>query len=153
MSKSLYHLSRLALLLLTIAFASFSLVTMEGMSFLEPVVENATKYLPVLLIPVTIAMAVLLLLRFLGKGRDESLGFNDFFAGLLAVALQVGVLVVWRAQGNEVAGELATNIPDIPFLQENAATIGIVGLAAMQFVAFVLYCIADPDPKRDDDDD
>ena len=153
MTKLLYQLSRLALLLLTVAFASFSLVTIEGMSFLEPVVENATKYLPILLVPVTIAMAILLFLRYLGKESDESLGFNDFFAGLLAIALQVVVLVVWRAQGNEIAGELMTNVPDVPFLQENAGTIGVMGVAAIQFVAFVLYCIADPDPRRDRDDD
>jgi len=153
MTKLLYNLSRLALLLLAIAFASFYAITFEGTEFLQPVVEHATRYLPVLLLPVTIAMAVLLLLRYLGKEPHEELGFNDFFAGLLAIALQTAIVVLWRAQGNELAGELATNIPDVPFLRENASLLGTLGLASLQFVAFVLYCIADPDPVPERDDD
>jgi hypothetical protein len=69
-------------------------VTLEGFAFLEPVIEYSTKYLPTLPIPVTIAMAMLLLLRYLGKGKDEALGFTDFFAGLIAVGLQLVALIV-----------------------------------------------------------
>ncbi len=142
-----YNLVRLALLALALAFLSFFLVAKQGMTQLEPVVTNATKYLPTLLVPVTIAMAVLLLLRYMGKDRDEALGFEDFFAGLAAIALQVVVLILWRAQGNEVVGELMTNIPDVPQLTEHASTVGTVGVAAIQFVVFVLYVIAAPDKR------
>jgi len=142
-----YNLVRLALLALALAFLSFYLVAKQGMTQLEPVVANATKYLPTLLVPVTIAMAVLLLLRYMSKDRDEALGFEDFFAGLLAIALQVVVLILWRAQGNEVVGELMTNIPDVPELTKHASTVGTVGVAAIQFVVFVLYVIAAPDKK------
>lgn len=142
-----YNLVRLALLALALAFLSFFLVAKQGMTQLELVVTNATKYLPTLLVPVTIAMAVLLLLRYMGKDRDEALGFEDFFAGLAAIALQVVVLILWRAQGNEVVGELMTNIPDVPQLTEHASTVGTVGVAAIQFVVFVLYVIAAPDKR------
>ena len=142
-----YNLVRLALLALALAFLSVFLVAKQGMTQLEPVVTNATKYLPTLLVPVTIAMAVLLLLRYMGKDRDEALGFEDFFAGLAAIALQVVVLILWRAQGNEVVGELMTNIPDVPQLTEHASTVGTVGVAAIQFVVFVLYVIAAPDKR------
>ena len=143
-----YNLVRLALLALALAFLSYYLHAKQGMEQLEPVVDNATKYLPVLLVPVTIAMAVLLLLRYMGKDRDEALGFEDFFAGVAALALQVVVLIVWRAQGNEVSGDLVTNIPDVPELTQHASTIGTLGLAAIQFVAFVLYVIAAPDKRE-----
>ena len=148
MTKLLYNLTRLVLLLLAVAFASFFLVTIEQLSFLQPVVEYSTKYLPTLLIPVTIAMAVLLVLRYLGKDEDETLGFGDFFAGLIAVGLQLVALIVWRAQGNEVAGPLAANIPDVEVLTDQAGTIGVLGVALIQLAAFVFYCVADPDPKR-----
>jgi hypothetical protein len=143
-----YNLVRLALLALALAFLSYYLHAKQGMEQLEPVVDHATKYLPVLLVPVTIAMAALLLLRYMGKDKDEALGFEDFFAGVGALALQVVVLILWRAQGNDVSGELITNIPDVPELTKHATTIGTLGLAAIQFVAFVLYVIAAPD-KRD----
>lgn len=143
-----YNLVRLALLALALAFLSFYLHAKQGMEQLAPVVDHATKYLPALLVPVTIAMAVLLVLRYMGKSRDEALGFEDFFAGLAALALQVVVLLLWQAQGNEVSGDLITNIPDVPELTQHATTIGTLGVAAIQFVTFVLYVIAAPD-KRD----
>jgi hypothetical protein len=143
-----YNLVRLALLALALAFLSFYLYTVQGVEQLEPVVEHATKYLPVLLVPVTIAMAVLLLLRYMAKGRDEVLGFVDFFAGVAALALQIVVLLLWRAQGNDVSGELVTNIPDVPELTQHASTIGTLGVAVIQFVAFVLYVIAAPDKRE-----
>jgi hypothetical protein len=148
MIRFAYNLVRLALLLLALAFLSFYLQAKQGMEQLTPVVENATRYLPILLAPVSIAMAVLLLLRYMAKDRDEELGFEDFFAGVAALALQVVVIVLWRAQGNEVAGELVTNIPDLPALTEHATTVGTVGVAAVQFVAFILYVIAAPDRRE-----
>jgi hypothetical protein len=143
-----YNLVRLALLALALAFLSFYLHAKQGMEQLEPVVDNATKYLPVLLVPVTIAMAVLLILRYMAKDRDEELGFEDFFAGVAALALQVVVIIIWRAQGNEVSGEIVTNIPDVPQLTQHASTIGTLGVAVIQFVAFVLYVIAAPDKRE-----
>lgn len=143
-----YNFVRLTLLALAVAFLSFFLHAKQGMEQLEPVVTNATKYLPILLVPVTIAMAVLLLLRYMSKDRDEELGFEDFFAGVGALALQVVVIVIWRAQGNTVSGELITNIPDIPELTQHATMIGTVGIAAIQFVVFVLYVIAAPDKRE-----
>lgn len=143
-----YNLVRLALLALALAFLSFYLHAKQGIEQLEPVVTHATKYLPVLLVPVTIAMAVLLVLRYMTKDRDEVLGFEDFFAGVAALAVQVVVLIMWRAQGNEVSGELITNIPDVPQLTQHASTIGTIGVAVLQFVAFVLYVIAAPDKRE-----
>jgi len=148
MTKLAYNLVRVALLALALAFLSFYLHAKQGMTQLEPIVTNATAYLPVLLVPVTIVMAVLLLFRYLGKDPDEELGFEDFFAGLLALAVQVAVILVWRAQGHEVAGELVTNLPDVPQLTEHATTIGTVGVAVMEFAAFVLYVIAAPDKRE-----
>jgi len=143
-----YNLVRLALLALALAFLSFYLHAKQGMEQLEPIVTNATKYLPVLLMPVSIAMAVLLILRYMGKDRDEALGFEDFFAGVLALALQVVVIIIWRAQGNNVSGELATNIPDVPELTQHATAIGTLGVAVLEFVVFVLYVIAAPDRRE-----
>ncbi len=116
MTRFLYNLSRLALLVLTLAFLSFFLITLDGMDSIQPVVDYATKYLPALLIPVLIAMAVLLLLRWMGKDKDEEVGFTDFFAAVLAIVFQVATIIVWRAQGNDIAGSLASNIPDVKVL-------------------------------------
>ena len=148
MTKLAYNLVRLVLLALFLAFLSFYLYSKQGMTMLEPVVTNATKYLPLLLVPVTIAMAVLLLFRYMGKDKDEKLGFEDFFAGVLALLLQVVLIVIWRAQGNEVAGELVTNIPDIPQLTKHASAIGTLGVAVLEFVVLVLYVIAAPDKRE-----
>lgn len=147
MTKLAYNLVRIALLALSFAFLSFYLLSKQGVDALQPVVDNATKYLPVILVPVTIAMAVLLLLRYIGKDKDEELGFEDFIAGVVALVLQVVVIALWRAQGNEVAGELATNIPDVEILTQQAGTLGTLGVAIIQFVAFVFYVIAAPDKR------
>ena len=146
--KLLYHLSRLALLALTLAFLSFFLITMEFFDFLKDIVPYTTKYVPILLWPVTIAMVIVLLLRFLSKGRDESVGFGDLFAGVLAVACQVATVIVYRAQGHELSGPLLANIPDVKQLTEHASTMGILGVAALQGLAFILYWIANPDRKE-----
>ncbi len=151
MIRFAYNLARLALLLLALTFLNFYLYTQQEAEILEPVVTNATRYLPVLLVPVTIAMAVLLLFRYSSKDKDESLGFGDFFAGLLALVLQVAIIILWRAQGNEVAGDLATNIPDIEQLTEHAGTLGTAGLAGLQFLGLILYVIAAPDRDGDED--
>ena len=148
MTKLAYNIVRLVLLALSLAFLSFYLHSKQGMTQLEPVVTYATRYLPVLLVPVTIAMAVLLLFRYMGKGKDEKLGFEDFFAGVLALVLQVVLIIIWRAQGNEVAGTLVTNIPDIPQLTKNASTIGTLGVAVLELVVLVLYVIAAPDKRQ-----
>ena len=148
MTKLAYNLVRLVLLALFLAFLSFYLHSKQGMTSLEPVVTYATKYLPMLLVPVTIAMAVLLLFRYMGKDKDEKLGFEDFFAGVLALVLQVALIVIWRAQGNEVSGELVTNIPDIPQLTQHASTIGTLGVAVLEFMVLVLYVIAAPNKRE-----
>ena len=153
MTRFLYNLSRLALLVLTLAFLSFFLITLDGMDSIQPVVDYATKYLPALLIPVLIAMAVLLLLRWMGKDKDEEVGFTDFFAAVLAIVFQVATIIVWRAQGNDIAGSLASNIPDVKILTEHAGTMGVLGVTALQFLAFVFYWIADPDPRTSSDND
>ena len=145
--KLLYHLNRLALLALTLAFLSFFLVTVSDAQFLKDAVGYSTKYIPILLWPVTIAMVIVLLLRFLSKGSDEKLGFGDFFAGVLAVAFQVAAVLVYRAQGNEISGPFLANIPDVKQLTDHADSMGILGVAALQGVAFILYWIANPDPK------
>ncbi len=152
-AKVLYNLNRLALLLLVVAFLSFFLLTFEGMEFLKPVAEYATKYLPMLLIPVTIAMVVVLLLRYLAKGKDEKLAFGDLLAGIIAIIMQIATLSLYRLQGGEIAGSLVTNIPDIQVLIEQAylehtASYGMLGVAALQFLAFGFYWFADPDPKN-----
>jgi heme/copper-type cytochrome/quinol oxidase subunit 4 len=148
MTKLAYNLVRLVLLVLFLAFLCFYLYSKQGMTVLEPVVTNAAKYLPILLVPVTIAMAVLLLFRYMGKGKDEELGFEDFFAGVLALVLQLVLIIIWRAQGHEVAGTLVTNIPDIPQLTKQASTIGTLGVAVLEFVVLVLYFIAAPDKRK-----
>ena len=149
MTKLAYNIVRLVLLALSLTFLSFYLHAKQGMTVLEPVVTYATRYLPVLLVPVTIAMAVLLLFRYMGKDKDEKLGFEDFFAGVLALVLQVAVIAIWRAQGNEVAGQLVTNIPDIPQLTKQATAIGTLGVAVLEFVVLVLYFIAAPDKRKE----
>jgi hypothetical protein len=149
--KLLYHLNRLALLALTLAFLSFFLITVkrfEFLDFLDDVVPYTTRYVPLLLWPVTLAMVIVLLLRFLSKGRDESIGFGDFIAGVLAVACQVAAVIVYRAQGNELSGPFLANIPDVKQLTEHASTMGILGVTALQGLAFILYWIANPDPKE-----
>jgi heme/copper-type cytochrome/quinol oxidase subunit 4 len=149
MTKLAYNIVRLVLLALSLTFLSFYLHAKQGVTMLEPVVTYATKYLPMLLVPVTIAMAVLLLFRYMGKDKDEKLGFEDFFAGVLALVLQVALIVIWRAQGNEVTGDLVTNIPDIPQLTKTASTIGTLGVAVLELVVLVLYVIAAPDKRRE----
>ncbi|MBN2489509.1 MAG: hypothetical protein JXQ29_01480 [Planctomycetes bacterium] len=148
MIKFAYHLVRLVLFALFLAFLSFYLYSEHGMTSLEGVVSYVTRYLPVLLVPVTIAMAVLLLLRYVAKSKDEKLGFEDFFAGVFALILQVAVLVLWRAQGHDIAGGLVTNIPDVPELTRHAGTVGTLGVAALEFVVLVLYIIAAPDKRK-----
>ena len=148
MTKLAYNLVRLVLLALFLAILSFYQHAKQGLTWLEPVVTYATRYLPMLLVPVTIAMAVLLLFRYMGKDKDEKLGFEDFFAGVLALVLQVVLIIIWRAQGNEVAGTLVTNIPDIPQLTKNASTIGTLGVAVLELVVLVLYFIAAPDKRE-----
>lgn len=146
--KLLYHLNRLALLALTLAFLSFFLITMKGFDFLTNVVVYTTKYVPILLWPVSIAMVVVLLLRYFTKGREESIGFGDLIAGVLAVAFQAATVIMYRAQGAQLSGPFLANIPDVKQLTEHADTIGILGVAALQGIAFILYWIANPDPKR-----
>lgn len=148
LAKLLFNINRIVLLLLVVAFLSFFLLTFEGMDFIKPVADYATKYLPLLLIPVLIAMVVVLLLRYLAKGKDEKLAIGDFLAGLIAVVMQVATLIVYRAQGHEIAGSLAANIPNVDILVEQAQPYGMLGVAALQFLAFGFYWFADPDPKH-----
>ena len=144
-----YNINRIALLLLALAFASFFLVTKpEFAEKVTPVVESATQYLPVLLVPVGVAMIVVLLLRYMVKNKNESITFGDILAGLLAIVGQVGVIALYRAQGSEVLhSSFLANIPDVTALAEKAAPLGILGVAGLQFVTFILYWVADPNKK------
>ncbi len=145
-----YQLNRLALFILALAFLSFYLVTFPDLAEkVTPVVESATQYLPILLVPVTIVMAVVLLFRYIGKKGHERITFGDVLAGLLALAGQIGVIALYRAQGSEVLhSSFLTNFPDVTALAAKAAPMGILAVAALQLVTFVLYCVADPDPRR-----
>lgn len=149
LANFIYNLNRLALLLLALAFLSFYLVTKPQMvDTVSPVVTYATQYLPILLVPVTIAMVVVLLLRYIMKRRNESINFGDILAGLLAIAGQIGVIALYRAQGSEVINaSFLNNIPDITALAEKAVPLGILGVAALQLVTFILYWVADPNVR------
>ena len=127
-------------------FLSFYLVTRpEATEYVTPVVEYATQYLHMLLVPVAIAMVVLLLLRYLAKGRRENINAGDVFAGVLAVVGQIAVIALYQAQGAEVMHtSFLASIPNITTLAEKAVPLGILGVAAVQFVTFVLYWVADP---------
>lgn len=142
----IYNINRVTLLVLALGFVSFYLVTRPELAeTVTPVVEYATQYLPVLLVPVTIAMVVLLLLRYLAKGRNESINFGDVLAGLIAVAGQIAVIAMYRAQGSEVLNSsFLVNIPNIDALAEKAVPLGILGVAAVQFATFLFYWVADP---------
>ena len=150
LANFIYNLNRLALLLLAFAFLSFYLVTMPQLvEYVSPVVTYATQYLPILLVPVTVAMVVVLLLRYILKKQNEKIGFGDVLAGVLAIVGQVGVIALYRAQGSEVLNaSFLNNIPDITMLAEKAVPLGILGVAALQLITFVLYWVADPDPRR-----
>ena len=147
--RTLYNLNRLALLLLALAFLSFYLVTFPGLKDgVTPAVEYATRYLPALLVPVAVLMLVLLIFRYFAKKENEEIGIGDILAGILAVAGQIGVIALYRAQGNEVLNSsLLMNIPNVSTFAEKAAPLGILGVAALQMVTFVLYWVADPDKK------
>ena len=147
--RFLYNLNRLALLLLTAAFLSFYLVTLEDWrQRVEPLVEGATRYLPVLLVPCVIVMLGLLILRYLMKKENEKITFGDVLAGLLSVVGQIAVIALYRAQGNEVLNaSLISNIPNVDLLSEKAAPASILGVAALQFVTSLLYWVSDPDKR------
>ena len=150
-TQLLYGVTRIALLALTLAFLSFWALSTDKAPIVEPVTEYATKYIPLLLLPVSAAMVVVLLMRWGAKSRGESVGFGDFFAFLVAVVLQVATIIVYRAQGGEIAGTFGINIPDVKQLSEAAEPYGMLGVAGLQAGAFLFYWFADPDPKSDDD--
>lgn len=146
--RLLYGLSRLALLLLGVAFLSFWLIT-QDVGFAKSVAEYGTRYVPLLLLPVAGAMVVILILRWLLKSPDEKVGFGDFFAFLIAAGCQLGVILLYRAQGAELAGDFAMNIPKVEKIVELAEPAGMLGIAGLQFAAFFFYWVADPDPAQD----
>lgn len=150
LANFIYNLNRVALLLLAMAFLSFYLVTRPEMAeTVSPVVTYATQYLPVLLVPVTIAMVVVLLLRYIMKKQKESINFGDILAGVLAIIGQIGVIALYRAQGSEVLNaSFLNNIPDITALAEKAVPLGILGVAGLQLITFILYWVADPNVRR-----
>ncbi len=148
-AQLLYGLSRLALLALTVSFISFWLLSKWGLDFVEPVGKYGTKYVPVLLLPVSAAMVLIILLRWAAVNKKESVSFGDFLAFLIAAAFQAATVIVYRAQGNEIAGGLASNIPDVEELTTAAEPYGMLAVAGLQFGAFFFYWIADPDPKDD----
>ncbi len=176
LAKLLYGINSLVLILLALAFLSFFLVTVDGFDFLAPVVQYATQYLPVLLLPVTISMVVVLLVRYLAKSSEEKVSIGDFLAAIIAIVCQVAALILYRAQGGEVSGDFLTNIPNLQELApafaeniaqaeqavgeaaaraeaavvEHGADYGFLGVAALQFLAFGFYWFADPDPKAKD---
>ena len=148
LAQLLYGLSRLALLALCLAFLSFWLLRFD-LKLVTTAAEYGTKYVPVLLLPVSAAMVVILILRWAAVNKREKVGFGDFLAFLIAVAFQAATVIVYRAQGHEIAGDLASNIPDVERLTEVAEPYGILAVAGLQFGAFFFYWIADPDPKDD----
>lgn len=141
-----YNINRVTLLVLALGFVSFYLVTRPELAeTVTPVVEYATRYLPVLLVPVTVAMVVLLFLRYLAKGRNERINLGDVIAGLIAVAGQITVIAMYRAQGSEVLNSsFLVNIPNIEALADKAVPLGILGVAVVQFATFLFYWVADP---------
>jgi hypothetical protein len=152
LTQLLYGLSRIALLALAVAFFSFWLLTLDGFDAVKPVAEYATKYIPILLLPVSAAMILVLLVRWAAVNKHEKVSFGDFLAFVVAVALQVATIIVYRAQGNEIAGPFAANIPDVNKLTDAAAPYGMLSVAVLQLGAFIFYWIADPDPKTGDAD-
>ena len=181
LAKTLYHLNRIVLLLLALSFLSLFLISVPGFDFVIPVAENVTQYLPVLLVPVAITMIVVIILRFITKGTDESIGLNDFFAAIAAIALQIVTIITYglvsgqdtsfslalpdlssinpaigdaieRATGvvNEATAEAQTMIANsADKVSETAAKYGWLGVSVLQFLAFIAYWIANPDPKSD----
>lgn len=143
-----YNFVRLALIALSVAFASFFVVTVKNIEIIQKIVGYSTKYLPVLLVPVGVAMIAALLFRYLGKSKNEHIGLGDLASGFIALGLHVAAIIVWRAQGNEVvtvAGEFAINIPDIKELSQHASSFGVLGIAALEFGAYYFFSAADPD--------
>ena len=111
-SKILYGINKLVLLLLAVSFLSLFLLSIDGFDFLKPFVENVTQYLPILLIPVTITMVVVLLLRYMSKGSNESVGIDDFLAAIVAIGVQIVTVITYGL----VSGENATfslGLPDL----------------------------------------
>lgn len=148
--RFLSKLTRTVLLLLSFTFFSFYLVTQPGgREKMTPIVESATRYLPALLVPVLVLMLLILMLRYIAKKANEEVSFGDIFVGTLAIVGQIGVIAMYRAQGNEVLNSsLLANIPDVTMLAEKAAPMGMIGVSALQFVTFILYWVADPDKKK-----
>ncbi|MDF1810586.1 MAG: hypothetical protein P1V20_00155 [Verrucomicrobiales bacterium] len=148
-ARFIYNLNRLALLLLALAFLSFYLVTKPELAeTVSPVVTYATQYLPILLVPVAVAMIVVLLMRYVMKRREESINFGDILAGVLAIAGQIGVIALYRAQGSEVLNSsFLIKLPDVTALAEKAVPLGILGVAGLQLVTFFLYWVADPNKR------
>ncbi len=149
-AQLIYFLNRVLLLALSLAFLSFYLVSNPSLSEkVKPIVDYATKYLPILLVPVVIAMLIVLVIRYAVKNENETIGFGDILSGLLALACQIGVIALYRAQGAEVVNSnFLSNIPNVTTIAEKGASFGILGVAALQFVTFILYWIADPNKKR-----
>jgi len=183
LAKTLYHLNRLVLLLLALSFLSLFLISVPGFEFVIPIAENVTRYLPVLLVPVAITMIFVIILRFITKRSDESIGFNDFIAAIAAIALQVVTIITYglvsgqdtsfslalpdlssinpaigdaveRATGvvNEATAQAQEMIGDsADKISETAAKFGWLGVSVLQFLAFIAYWIANPDPKENAD--
>jgi hypothetical protein len=149
-AQLIYFLNRVLLLALSLGFLSFYLVSNPSLSEkVKPIVEAATQYLPILLVPVVIAMLIVLVLRYAVKNESETIGFGDVLAGLLALAGQIGVIALYRAQGAEVVNSgFLSNIPNVTAIAAKGASFGILGVAALQFLTFILYWIADPNKKH-----
>ncbi len=151
-TQLLYGVTRLALFALTLAFLSFWALNTGKADIVEPVTKYATRYIPMLLLPVSAAMVVVLLARWGAKNRGESVGFGDFFAFFIAVGLQVATIVVYHAQGNDIGKTFGFSVPEVAELTNLAEPYGILGVAGLQGGAFLFYWFADPDPKTEDDD-
>ncbi|MEM7600026.1 MAG: hypothetical protein AAF357_01265 [Verrucomicrobiota bacterium] len=145
----LFNVNRLVLFLLFVAFVSYIVVTFDAVTqYAEPVIQYATKYLPILLVPVILSMVVLLVLRYLVTSSGERINFGDIMAGVIALALQVGVIAVYRAGGGDVVNSsFLSNIPDVTALAEKAAPWSLYVLPVLQFFAFVFYWKADPNRR------
>lgn len=148
-AKLLFNLNRVFLLLLSLAFLSFTLIKIEALRGLADITKYSTAYLPILLIPATIAILVVLVLRYLTKSSSEKVNFGDFLAGGLALVLQLAVIILYRNQGNDVVGSsFLTNIPNTQALVEKAAPLGMALIAGLQFAAFFFFWVADPNPRK-----
>ncbi len=152
----LYNICRLLLLALVLAFASFLVTASKGFDnqTVLTAMEYSSRYVPILLVPVSVLIVVGLILRYFAKGKGEKLNFGDFFAAIIAFALQIVVIGLYQTNLNQT-GEIvqgAGHIMQIPKmdviagLAQNNLGLSIATVLA-QIAVFFFYWVADPNPK------